>query len=384
MKYPHPPVLYFHSVAPDYFDSWSLKWLTLPLRFFEDQIQFLRSQDYQSVFLEEWLAIRTGDQAQGGKKVCLTFDDGLLDNWVYAFPVAKKYGMRFTLFVSPECVNPQPIVRPTLEDVWQGNCRYEDLQGLGYCSWEELRLMQESGVVDIQSHTMSHTKYIASSEVVAFYYGGALGVYPILNRDPGLKPFYPADPDFERRLSWGTPLFEEASAVVVRRKKINPEALAAVEELAARFYLEEVEARPAYEEEARRILIKYREQDRLVVEHENEETYLHRLHYEIVDSKAIIEERLGKPVRFMCWPHGDNTQQCHDLARKAGYLATTSGKMEAEADKEDRIPRFGVTTFRDHRWLSRKKFQYKLGAHFGDQPYSTIAFLNNLKYKIVG
>lgn len=105
MKNISPPVFYYHSVAPAPFEGWLLKGLTIPLAVFEDQLAWLKARDYKSILLEEWLRIRQGRTAATGKEVCLTFDDGLLDNWVYAFPIARKYGMRFTLFVSPECIN---------------------------------------------------------------------------------------------------------------------------------------------------------------------------------------------------------------------------------------------------------------------------------------
>ena len=145
-----PPVIYYHSVAPVLFDNWIQKFLTLPLQTFEDQLDYLQSNDFRAIFFDEWLAFRNGGQTVSGKEICIAFDDGLLDNWVYADPGAKKYGMRFTLFVSPECVDPRPIVRPTLEDVWSGRRRKNELDGLGYLSWPEIKLMQESGVVDIQ------------------------------------------------------------------------------------------------------------------------------------------------------------------------------------------------------------------------------------------
>ncbi|MCK6694724.1 MAG: polysaccharide deacetylase family protein [Thermoanaerobaculia bacterium] len=130
-----PPVIYYHSVAPALFDRWVQKFLTLPLETFEDQLDYLRANHFRALFFDEWLLYRNGEARVSGKEVCIAFDDGLLDNWVYAYPLAKKYGMRFTLFISPECVDPRPVVRPTLEDVWNGRCRASELQALGYLSW---------------------------------------------------------------------------------------------------------------------------------------------------------------------------------------------------------------------------------------------------------
>ncbi len=374
-----PPVIYYHSVAPARFREWSLSWLTLEMRFFEDQMRFLAQRGFRGLFLDEWLDIRQGRKPAEGPTVCLTFDDGLLDNWVYAYPLVKKYGLRMTIFVSPEFVDPKPGRRPNLEDVWAGRHDIGQLEARGYATWDELRDMQASGYVDIQSHTMSHTKYIAGPKRLGYYYGGHLGVYPILNREPDLKPRYFADPDFEKKLAWGTPLFEEASAVIVRRHTINPDAIDACLGLAAQYDLAREDQQGSYETRADALLDDYERRGQLVLEIENETSYRDRLHYEIVQSKAILEEQLGKPVRFMCWPHGDNNALCHEMARKAGYLATTSGKMGSEAGRPDRIPRLGAGSVRDNFWLSRQKFIYKLESHRRKQPYYALSQLNDLK-----
>ena len=114
MKNISPPVFYYHSVAPKLYDGWLLKFLTLKLANFEQQMAYLNDNNFQSIFMDEWLRMRIGHKTATGKEVCLTFDDGLLDNWVYAWPVAKKYGMKFTIFVSPECIEPRAISSRTL------------------------------------------------------------------------------------------------------------------------------------------------------------------------------------------------------------------------------------------------------------------------------
>lgn len=383
MKPLSPPVIYFHSVAPRHFDKWVLKFLTMESKRFEDQMHYFQSNGYRSVFMDEWMACRSGEKPVDRNEFCITFDDGLLDNWVYALPIAKKYGMRITLFVCPELVDPRDIVRPTLEDVWSGRCQMSELTGLGNLSWPELRLMQASGFADIQSHTMSHAKYTASDQLTGFYYGGFPGFYPILNSyTPDQKPFYMNDPAFEQRLATGTPLFKETSAVVARRHTIHAGFINEVTTLAGNYELSIPEHRPVFEENARRIYQQYQSAGELVTEVESDDAFRRRLEYEIVDSKRIIEEKLGKPVRFLCWPHGDNSHEAHALARQAGYLATTAGKMTGETDQPDRIPRIG-TDWNIGSWWMHRKLDYKLSSHHHKQPYYTLWLVNEYKNKIL-
>lgn len=379
----NPPVIYYHSIAPDLFKGWVLDWLTMKLRFFEDQMAYLQQQNYQSIFLDEWLKYRKGEKVVSGQEVCLTIDDGLLDNWVYAYPVAKKYKQKLTLFVSPECIDPRDIVRPNLDDVWSGQLETQELEARGYMSWNEIRLMQESGYVDIQCHTMTHAKYVKSPKLDGYYYGGYKGLHPILNANPAMRPYYMADPEFESRLPLGTPLFEETSSVVTRRHYINPDYVQEVITLAKNYDFRDVGQRAVFERQAKKIHKAYADIDHLLAFVEEEEEFEQRLAYEIIESKNRIEAKLEKPIAFMCWPHGDNSHQAHQLAKENGYLATTSGKMLTERNKADRIPRFGASTFRNNLWLSRQKFNYKICSHFQKQPYYAVWLANELKNKVL-
>lgn len=383
MKQPSPPVLYFHSVAPKKFSNWTLNFLTMELSRFEDQMRYFHSKGYRAVFFEEWLETRQGKRPADPKEICLSFDDGLLDNWVYAYPVAKKYGLKITLFVCPELVDPRDIVRPTLEDVWEGRITSSELVGLGNLSWSELRIMQQSGFVDVQSHTMSHAKYTVSGRLRGYYYGGFDGFYPLLNTySAEQKPFYMNDPEFEQRLPEGTPLFEETSAVVARQHQINPQFLEDVTALAEKYDLKIPQHRPVFEAAAGQVYEQYKTAGNLILATESDEDFQQRLAYEIVTSREIIEAQMGKPVRFLCWPHGDNSHQAHALAREAGYAATTAGKMTGEAHQPDRIPRIG-TDWNISPWWMRRKLAYKLSSHQHRQPYYSLWLANEYKNRIL-
>ena len=46
-----------------------------------------------------------------------------------------------------------------------------------------------------------------------------------------------------------------------------------------------------------------------------------RLGEELVDSKRVIEQRIGVPVRFLSYPVGGFTEQAQAVAKQAGYVA---------------------------------------------------------------
>lgn len=45
---------------------------------------------------------------------------------------------------------------------------------------------------------------------------------------------------------------------------------------------------------------------------------------EMADSRSAIENQLGAPVRFFCYPSGDTTQREQDMATKCGYQAAVT------------------------------------------------------------
>lgn len=379
-----PLVIYYHSVAPKPFEGWPLSFLTMDLDRFERQMEQIVHRGWDTVFLDEWWELRHGSATSRGKKLCITFDDGLLDNWVYAFPIVRKHGLKMTLFVCPELIEPTDRVRANLEDVWRGGCAAEQLVGLGQLSWGELRAMQRSGHVDVQSHTMSHTKHIVSDTFRAVYYGGFEGYYPLLNTcSAEEKPRYMDVPGLGRRIFLGAPLFEERSAVVARKTVIDVGFLEEAEALASQHDLSKVSERPAYERRLRGLYTRRMTKGGLVRAMESFPEQVDRLEYEIIGSKRVLERELDKPVRFLCWPHGGNSDATHAIAREAGYVATTVGKMHTCRNAPDRIPRVG-TDWRMVPARARLKFDYKMGAHYGTQPYRSLWAMNDLKNTLLG
>lgn len=384
MKPGSPLVTYYHSVAPAPFEGWPLRFLTLGSDRFEQEMKLIVERKWKPVFLDEWWDIRNGAKPSSGNEIAITFDDGLLDNWVYAYPIVRKYGLKMTLFVCPELIEPTDRVRPNLEDVWNGRYKPEDVVGLGQLSWGELRAMQRSGHVDVQSHTMTHTKHIVSGELRGVYYGGFEGYYPALNTySLQEKPRYMADPHFMRRIAIGMPLFEENSAVVARKVIIDDAFMHEAAVLAGEHDLSSAEGRATYEPRLRQLHGRYKAKGALVKSQETFDEQVDRVEYEIITSKRIIEKELDKPVRFLCWPHGGNSDATHAVAKQAGYVATTVGKMHTRRWDHDRIPRTG-TGWSGSPAFSRWMFDYKMGANHGRQPYQALWAMNELKNRILG
>ncbi len=177
------PVITYHHVNNISGDT-----VTVSSDYFEGQLRYLADHGYESIFLDDLVVYLNGETVKhsrstakqcrftgsavrqypkgkpfSGRTVVLTFDDGYLDNWVYAYPVLKKYRMKATIFVITSLTkhshsNLIPEIPPHSET------RPAAVLGKGpsdyYLSWEEMREMEASGLVDIQSHTHTHKKLV--------------------------------------------------------------------------------------------------------------------------------------------------------------------------------------------------------------------------------
>lgn len=373
------PIIYYHSVGPIY-PNWSHNFLTLELTSFHNQLKYF-VKHYRSISLKEYHEIRIGIKEPAKNSLVITLDDGYLDNWIWAFPLLKKYGLKATIFISPEFVDTRSIVRPNLENVWQGDANYEDLYLTGFLSWEEMRLMENSGLISIESHTMSHTKYVVSDKLEGFHNGSDESLYVTGNLYKDRKPYYINDSSFSKLLPYGYPLFEEASSVIARKIDINPEFIEECVRSLNDYDFNYYSFETAYRH-VEKLYKDFKINKNLIISHETEEDYILRLRYEICESKKIIEEKLNKEVEFLCWPHGDNNDFSHRIALEAGYRATMWGNMKPNSDDPQRIPaRIGANTYRSRgsRMLGLLRTKFKIKCFQKKFPYYQI---HELYYKL--
>lgn len=163
-------VLMFHSVGNEK-SSWCQNWLSVSLVHFEHFCKFLKKNNYQTLFLKEWYELQNRPHLINNKQILLTFDDGYLDNWVYAYPILKKYDLKGTIFINPEFVDPLALVRPNIEEVWDGSISMNEIKSLGFLNWKEIKKMDKSDIINIQSHSMSHNYYFLSDKIIDYYKG---------------------------------------------------------------------------------------------------------------------------------------------------------------------------------------------------------------------
>lgn len=358
----------FHSVGCEK-ENWYRKWLSVSEDQFENFCKYLLDNKIETVFLDTWV-----EDPSAKNKIVLTFDDGYLDNWVYAYPILKKYGLKGTIFVNPEFVQNETTIRPNLEDVWNKKIDRAELHPLGFCNWSELNAIQESGVFDIQSHSMSHNFYFYSNKIKDIYTGQQKYNWLPWLLQSKRKPYY-INENQSNSKDHGFPIFEFDRALRVRRYLPDEKIIKySIDEYSK---LESTINKTDFLKTLNTKLNDY------PGEYESDKDMRSRYIYELVKSKDIIEQRLKKSVDFICWPGGGFNQLSIDVAKEAGYKAMTASEKKVASMNIDgilNIPRNAMTSFiqtskRDH-FIKNPMFLVTLFKfHEGD-------FLSKYKYRI--
>lgn len=327
------PVVTYHSIADDH--DHLVHHLSLPLSIFERQLRYLRREGFQTVSLYDVHRFLRDGAPLSPRAVALTFDDGYLDNWVHAFPLLKKYGMKATIFVTTDFVDPTPACRPTLEDVWRGDLRQNDLIWWGHASWPELAAMQSSGLVDIQAHTKTHAWHFSGEGIIDFHHPDDAYYWLDWNRQPAEKYSW-LTRDFRESVAWGTPVYEFSTALLKPRYFDDPRVADCATAHVAKHGDRRFFDRLKWRQELHDVVGAYRAQIDHGGRYETHAEYIARVHDELAGSKSIIEERLGKPVDFLAWPCGDYTPQLQRIAiDDCGYLATVNVNKTANRRGDD-------------------------------------------------
>ena len=104
---------------------------------FEQQMQELKNRGITVIGMQDFLAWKRGEKNIPPRCAIITFDDGWKSQYDVAWPIMKKFGYPFTLFIYTEGV------------------RGGHFGGGEAITWEQLAEMRDAGV-DIQAHSETH------------------------------------------------------------------------------------------------------------------------------------------------------------------------------------------------------------------------------------
>lgn len=131
------PVLMYHSLLKD--PAMEGAYVISP-QLFEKDLQYLKKHGYTAVLMSDLIAFVEKGTPLPEKPVLLTFDDGYYNNYCYGFPLLKKYNMKAVISV-----------------IGKQTDRYtrlnEDHAAYSHLTWDQLRKMALSGLVEVQNHS---------------------------------------------------------------------------------------------------------------------------------------------------------------------------------------------------------------------------------------
>ncbi len=127
---------------------------------FRRQIEWLAHHDYRTVGCDALAGFLAGADLPE-KSVVLTFDDGYLDNFVYAHPCLQAVGFKAVLFLVTGWLGDGPArlsapVHSHSECMQRvGSNRADDVM----LRWSEVTAMADAGTFEFHSHTHTHTRW---------------------------------------------------------------------------------------------------------------------------------------------------------------------------------------------------------------------------------
>jgi peptidoglycan/xylan/chitin deacetylase (PgdA/CDA1 family) len=127
------PILTYHRLGAVVADS-----MTVRTSVFSSHLEYLQTNGYTVIPLQRLIAYMAGEAPPPpAHSVVITVDDGHKSVFTDMFPLVSRYHIPVTLFIYPSAIS---------------NAKYA-------MTWQQLREMKDSGLVDIQSHTYWHPNF---------------------------------------------------------------------------------------------------------------------------------------------------------------------------------------------------------------------------------
>lgn len=127
------PIIVYHSVRPNYpGQTAAIKRYTTEPDVFEKELIYLKNKNYHTISFNEVLEYFDSGKPLPSKSVILTFDDGWENQYVYAFPLLKKYGFTGTFFIFTNAVGHKHFM-----------------------TWDQIKELDAAGMT-IGGHTKTH------------------------------------------------------------------------------------------------------------------------------------------------------------------------------------------------------------------------------------
>lgn len=345
------PVFMYHSVGiPD--PEWKWNYLTTPYQDFENQMKWLKKCGFNTIHFDQYIDYIFNGASLPKNPVILTFDDGYADNYMFAYPIMKKYGMVGTVYINSDFIDPREIKRPLLE---KGNipelknCR-------GFMTALEMQELEETNVLRMESHAQTHTWYPTSGKIIDFRHPNDRHDWMTWNDNPDKKPFLQVDD--ENLVQYGAPVFENAKSLIAQRffpeNDLTPALTKYVQENGGVRFFDDANWKSKLEEKT----VELNGSMEIDGRTESETEHYTRIKGELEHSKTTLEKIVGREVIMLCWPGGSGSKEGEKAVRELGYRISTTARDLTQSErkklrnipsqKSTRVSRISPVTYHDN------------------------------------
>lgn len=134
------PIIMYHAVS----DVTSIQGdYVISSAEFESDLKYLDSSGYTAIFVNDIVNYVNGRGKLPEKPIVLTFDDGYYNNYLYVYPLVKKYNSKASI---------SPVAYFSEMYTESG----EVSECYSHCTWEELKEMAESGYIELGNHSYNY------------------------------------------------------------------------------------------------------------------------------------------------------------------------------------------------------------------------------------
>ena len=107
---------------------------------FEENIKTLLENNYTFLSFKDLNDAYNNKMKLAKKPILITLDDGYYSNYQYVFPILKKYNVKASIFIVTDNIG-------------------KIVNGKKYLTWKQCKIMQDSNLVEIFSHSKKHVFY---------------------------------------------------------------------------------------------------------------------------------------------------------------------------------------------------------------------------------
>lgn len=294
------PVFHFHAISEEAFES---------------RVGFLHRNGYQTLTADEFLECSRSGNVKN--RVLLTFDDGLASLQEVALPILRKLGMKAVCFLIPGLV--EEIAAPDSQTgAAPPRTRRERL-----LTWDEIRRIHQTGIVDFQSHSLFHECIFTGSRLSGFVTPGFDSSFGYSDIPRSCRVARGG----RQEVAYGTPLYPRSSRFSGRLKftaddAVRDRCISFVESEGGEVFFARRDWRSRLKKVHRQALSRARPGT-----YETEPERREAIRSDLESSRKTIESRLGKSVCHFCYPWYDGCDLATDLAKETGYQTNFWGVL---------------------------------------------------------